>query len=258
MVSFGLRRFIWVLGVLGCVIFSAFFALSYSKPAFIEETAKDIIRYRLQAVTQEKVDALSENALFNSARVLMRQHEKEIEFIKQQLANGMPEKIAAVIAEMRNPDCECRSITGEQIRDAMNWRIGSLSQMQQQLISFMQSKYMEIAGHLKREFRIFTGSSAFVFLVLLAAAVFQRGAGVQLLLPAGLLLISTVITAYFYVFGQNWLHTILFSSYVGFAYLAYIGIIFAFLCDIVFNGARVTNMILSAIHSFLTSLREAC
>jgi hypothetical protein len=34
---------------------------------------------------------------------------------------------------------------------------------------------------------------------------------------------------------------------VGFAYLAYLGGVFAFLCDIIFNRARVTAEVLNAL-----------
>ena len=69
----------------------------------------------------------------------------------------------------------------------------------------------------------------------------------HLFLPGALLLLSTAICAYFYLFEQNWFYTILYNDYTGFAYLAHLLLVFAALCDIVFNRARVTTEIINAL-----------
>jgi hypothetical protein len=82
-------------------------------------------------------------------------------------------------------------------------------------------------------------------------------ASIQVNMLAGFMLISTVVSSYLYIFKQNWFYTIIYNDFVGFAYLMYLGIIFLFLCDIIFNKARITteivNMILNAIGSSLTA-----
>ncbi len=65
--------------------------------------------------------------------------------------------------------------------------------------------------------------------------------------------ISTLFCSYFYIFEQNWLLTIIHSSYLGFAYLTWLGIVFLFLCDIVFNRARITTEILNAFFNAIGS-----
>jgi len=52
-------------------------------------------------------------------------------------------------------------------------------------------------------------------------------------------------------FEQNWLLTIIYNDYLGFAYLGYLLIVFLFLCDIVLNRARVTTKIVNAIGNAL-------
>ena len=243
-----MRKLALVFGILGWLVFGTLFALSYAKPTFVEQTTKDAIRYRLQTLTQGKIDSLDDYVLIGHARSLLGSQAGELERLKQLLADKLPEKLSAVIAQMRNLDCECRRITEERIRDSMNWRIASLTQMQQQLTSFIQVKYMDTVAQLVREFRIFTGSNSLVFLLLVVAALVRRRAKIQLLLPVIVLTLAAGMAAYLYLFQQNWLHTILFSSYVGWFYLVYIGIIFALLCDIIFNRCRVINGILSGIH----------
>ena len=106
---------------------------------------------------------------------------------------------------------------------------------------------METAAHLTREFRIFTATNALVFGLLILAVLLKRQAGLLLLPSAIVLLVAASITAYLYLFNQNWLHTLVFSDYVGFAYVGYLAVVFAFLCDIIFNRGRITARLLSRL-----------
>ena len=54
------------------------------------------------------------------------------------------------------------------------------------------------------------------------------------------LLAATLACSAVYLFGQNWLHTIVFGSYVGWAQFAYIAMVSAWLCDLLFNQGRVS------------------
>ncbi len=69
----------------------------------------------------------------------------------------------------------------------------------------------------------------------------------HLFLPGILLVLSTAICSYFYIFEQNWLLTLIYSDYLGFTYAAYLAIVFGFICDVVFNNARITTEIINAI-----------
>lgn len=95
-----------------------------------------------------------------------------------------------------------------------------------------------------------------MFLVLLAVSFFNPRAIAHLFVPGTLLLVATMVSSYFYVFEQNWFFTIIYNDYIGFAYIGYLSVVFLFLCDVVFNGARVTteiiNQALNAIGSALS------
>ena len=69
----------------------------------------------------------------------------------------------------------------------------------------------------------------------------------HLFVPGALLTGSTLVCSYFYIFRQNWLLTIIYNDYLGFTYLGYVFVVFLFLCDIVFNRARVTTEIINGI-----------
>lgn len=227
--------------------------MSYLNPVFVEQTAKRIIRYEVERQVREKIDALDGDFLTNKAGRFLKGYANEIAMAKQHLAAGLPQRLASVITEMQNLDCECRKKIEISISDGFKWQIGAASLAIDRLETLIRTKYMETAGKLTREFRIFTGTNALVFAVLTLAAVVKKRAGYHLVLPAIVLLVAAGLTAWLYLFNQNWLHTLVFNDYVGFAYIGYLGIVFAFLSDIFFNHARITTTLINRILDVLGS-----
>ena len=68
----------------------------------------------------------------------------------------------------------------------------------------------------------------------------------QLVLPAFVLVGAVGITGGMYLFSQNWLHTIIFGQYIGFAYSLYLAAVALLLTDVAFNRARVTTQIVNS------------
>jgi len=235
-----LRTLLLAISAVGTLLFGAAFATSLASPGYVEEIAKNIIRHEVEKKVHEKIDALDEKFLASKAGALIQKHAQEAEQARRQLRDKVPERIAAVIAEMRNLDCECRRKIESHSRAGLEWTIAKAAQAQERLTALIRSQYMEVASRLTREFRIFTGANALVFAVLGVAVWARRGAGWHLV-PAALVLVAAAgATGYLYLFQQNWLHTVLFSDYVGWAYFAYFGAVFALLGDVVLNRARVT------------------
>lgn len=248
-----MRNLILAFGIVGCLFFGATFVASIANPGFVERVAKDVIRYQVEKNVREKVDAIDTHFLTKRAEVFVRGYADEIALTKRQLSEHLPERIAAVIAEMRDLDCECRKKIENSLREESEWRILSASQAQEHLTTLIRSKYMDTATQVTREFRIFAGTNAFVFALLIFAVLLKPLAGLHLLPSALVLLVAASATAYLYLFKQNWLHTLVFSDYVGFAYIGYLGVAFAFLCDLVFNRGRVTAELLSQLLSAIGS-----
>ena len=241
-----IRTLLLGISVIGTTLFSLPYITSILNPGYVEVVAKEIIRLQVEKTVHEKIDSLDAKFLASKAASLLKRQVDEIENAKRQLKEKAPERIASVIAEMRNLDCECRKKIEKTIREGFEWRIAAAAQAQDQLTAIIRTKYMEVAEKLTREFRIFTGTNAMVFALLGIGAFFKRGAGIHLIPPALVMVVAATITCYLYVFNQDWLHTILFSDYVGFTYVGYLSIVFAILCDILFNRARVTTEALNA------------
>jgi len=206
-----------------------------------------LIRYQVEKKVHEKIESLDANFLAKKADRFSQHYRDEITAAKRHLAEQLPARIASVIAEMQNLDCECRKKIESRIRKGLEWEIVNAAQAQERLTTLIRTRYMEVATQLTREFRIVTGTNTLVFALLIAAVLLKRQAGLHLLPSALVLFAAASITIYLYLFNQNWLHTLVFSDYVGFAYIGYLAAVFALLCDIIFNRGRVTARLLSLL-----------
>jgi hypothetical protein len=236
-----------LVGCFGLLLFGAGFAVTFVSPIHFERAAKTFIQWQVEAKVRDTIDDLRHPTLERAAGLLASRYQNEINEIKDKLKEGLPERIATVVAQMQDLSCECRKKLAGDIRQSFEWRLASLSQAQPQLVALIQGKYAEIVHNLLRDLRIFTGTNAVVFLLLLMVSFLKQRAVAHLFLPGALLLLATLICTWFYLFQQNWFFTIIHNSYVGYGYTAYLSVVFLFLCDIVFNEARVTTSIINRL-----------
>ncbi len=243
------------IGIIGVLIFGSSFIFTYSTPGFVEEIGKDFIKSKIEEKTNQKIESLklnnSNNALVQFATKLENRNEEKINKLKEKLKSKAHIKLATVISEMRNFDCECRKKYENHFKKNTEKQIFTLQNANSLLLDFMKTKYMEVSNKLKKDLRIFTGSNTIVFMLLVLISFFKPKAITHLFLPAVLLVISTAFCSYFYIFEQNWFFTIIYNTYLGWCYLIYLGVVFAFLCDIVFNKARVTTQLLNRVLNIL-------
>jgi hypothetical protein len=240
------------IGLLGIVIFAPLFLFTFLDPNLIESSGKTFIEWKLQSETTSKIDSIQlpaptrlEKLLGNKAKEKRNKVEEELASLKRQLEADAPAIIAAQIAKLRNLDCECRKHWEQKLKGSIQMSIVSLEIAREKLIEFSHVKYMQIVAKLTMDVRIFLGANAFIFIFLFMASFLKPLAVKQLFLPGGLMFVSTVICSYFYLFEQNWFYTIIYNDYTGYSFIGYLFIVFAILCDIVFNKARITTEILN-------------
>lgn len=243
-------------GLFGILLFLPLFLFTFADSQLVEKSGKSFIEWRVKQEVFEKIDSVNipknaslEKMLGERATALHSEAEKKLEFYKQQLKNDAPAIIAKRIAEVRNLDCDCRQKWEERLTKSLLSRIESVEEAKSKLAQFTQAKYMEIVHKLTLDVRIFLGTNSLVFILFFMASFFKPRAVNHLFLPSGLLFISTVICSYFYLFEQNWFYTILYSNYTGLGFVVYLMVVFAILCDIVFNKARVTTEIINGLLS---------
>ncbi|MGI9238912.1 MAG: hypothetical protein ACR2QZ_16050 [Woeseiaceae bacterium] len=239
------------IGIIGALIFATFFGLTYSVPGWVEDFAADYIESEAELRIDQTIDAIrppeSDGALARLAQSMYEKNEAKIEQLKSNLRNEVHEQWATALAKIRDLDCECRQKYADVLEAGFKSNIALLQIANERIVEFIQSRYMEVANELKRDIRIFTASNALIFILLVLISFLKPTAITHLFLPGMLMAVSTLICSYFYIFEQNWLLTIIHSSYLGFAYLTWLGVVFLFLCDIVFNRGRITTEILNAL-----------
>lgn len=247
-------------GLVGLVLFFPLLLFTFSNPHLIEKSGKAFIEWKLKNETNKKIDSIQlpqskslEKLFGNRVKKLHQETEEKLETLKKQLKDDAPKIIVTQIAKMSDLSCKCRNKWEERLRSSLKFQITSLEKAKEKLAFFAQAKYMEIVEKLTLDIRIFLGANSFIFLFLLLASYLKPKATEHLFLPSVLMLVSTVICSYFYLFEQNWFYTIIYNSYTGFGYVAYLTIVFAILYDIAFNKAKVTteiiNYLLNAIGS---------
>jgi hypothetical protein len=241
------------IGFFGLILFGLLFGLTYGLPGTVEESAKEFMQKQIAIEVEEKYLQAKESSVAQKALSIANKLGFEKEQIVSGLENDLPNKIASVIANMCGLDCEKKKVVATSITKSYVKQIANIDIAQYNLGEVIKGKYIEIVENLRFDLRIFLGTNAVMFLVLVIVAFLKPQAVTQLFLPGMLLLAATIIASSIYIFGQDWFYTILYNDYMGFGYVAYLSIIFGFLMDVTFNKAQVTSEILNAFFNAIGS-----
>ncbi len=242
-----------ITGLFGILLFGLFFSLTFLSPKTLEDSATGFIKKQIAHELNQTFDAFEESAITSKAKVFSEKLGIETKSITQKLKDGLPEKIARVLAAMCGYDCEKKKAIASSITSDYLERLLSIQVAQKNLSEIIKGKYLEIVENLKVDLRIFLGSNFTMFLILLLISFAKPRAIEHLFLPAILLLIATIISVSIYLFGQDWFYTIVYNDYMGIGYLAYIAAIFGLLIDIGLNKARITSEIINTITNAIGS-----
>lgn len=239
------------------LIYGVAFTYSLTSVQSIEQNAKGFIKEEISKKTYEKIDNIGSkyknNKLVKLSANIFKKKVEKLKLYKEALKEKAGEKLIAVMAKMKDLDCKCRKKYTHLFNSFLSAKILDLTEATKKLEEFMTQKYMYVVENLIKDFRIFLGSSLFIFLMMLVLFYSKPKVNIQIHLLAGLMMVSTLVSSYLYIFEQNWFFTIIYNDFLGYMYLLYLGIIFLLLCDIIFNKARVTTEIVNAILSALGS-----
>jgi hypothetical protein len=122
-----------------------------------------------------------------------------------------------------------------------------LVRIEEQIRAFALGECHAALSELRRDIGIFAGTTLALFLAALLLGVFKGRASKHLLPVSLVLTLATLLTGSWYVFGQDWIMTVVLSDYWGMAYPVFAGVVAAFLLDIALFRARVTSLLLNAV-----------
>ncbi|KAF1721841.1 hypothetical protein [Pseudoxanthomonas wuyuanensis] len=253
-----MRRIVLLLSAPGILLFGGAFSLSFLNPLLIERAAREVMRIEVERRIGEKIDNLSSSRVTGLAQRALKRTNTDIERTQRAIREELPRKVANVVADMLDADCECRRRLAGYAERSESERLASLTQVRARLAVLIESTYASVGTSLMREFRIFSASNAVAFVMLGLVTLVRRRAALQLLLPAVVLVGAVALTGGLYLFNQDWLHTIVFGQYVGLTYAVYLAGVALLLADVVFNRARVAtrivNFVLQAAGSTTTAI----
>jgi hypothetical protein len=252
-----MRRLILTVGLLGAVLFAGAWLLSFTHPLLVEQGARELLRIEVEKRVGEKLDSLSDSRIAVFAQRTLGRTDAQIEEAKLRIREDVAGRVANIVADMLNADCSCRQRLVAGARQFEGEHLASLVQARERLDGLIESAYASVAHSLMREYRIFTGSNAIAFALLALVAFVRKGAKLQLLLPAIVLVGAVAITGGLYLFNQDWLHTIVFGDYVGWAYAACLSVAVLALGDILMNRARVCTQLVNAFLNVVGSAASA-
>jgi hypothetical protein len=242
-----MRRIILGLSIAGTLLFGSAFILSWLNPILIERAAGTVVRMEVERKMEARLDALSGAPMVGLAQRALGRTESDMEHTRAAIRKEVPAKVVQVVAAMHDADCECRKRLTAIFDGAARQHLLSLSELRTRLTSLVESAYANVTAQLLREFRIFTASNAAALVALGIVALTRRRAGLQLMLPAAVLVGGVTATGGLYLFAQNWLHAIVFNDYVGMAYAGWLCVVVLLLADILGNRARVSTRVVNGL-----------
>lgn len=254
-----MRRIILIGSGLGSCVFALLFCMTFLSLDLIDKSARAFVVSRIEKeVSEHAVIGMKLKGVGEKLSWLKDKYGSEIEAAKDQLKSGLRLKIEEILNLICNVEClKKKGITiTDTTDDYLRDRIAQLTDTSQKLSELVKGKYYRIIYELLHDLRIFSGVNFMLFLSIVAVLLLKSAAAKPLLLPAGLLFVSTIASIGIYLLGQNWFYTLLFSNYMGWGYLAYVAVIFAFLMDIVFNGAQITAAVVDGIASFFKEISQ--
>lgn len=246
-----------LIGLVGLLIFAPLFAATFASPIHVERAARGFIESKikdhLQNVLGIASDKADETSVGRLAGKLADRHKEKLDELKDRLASGLNERIAAEVARMQDLNCECRELLRRGLDAATAAGIDAIEAAEPQLRRLIEGKYVELVSGLMLDLRIFAGTNAVAFLALLILSMTRQDRIRHLFIPGLLLAGAAAIAALFYLFGQNWFFAVLYSDFMGWGYTAFALVTYSFLIDISVFKARVTTHILTALGYAVTS-----
>ncbi|WP_427453060.1 hypothetical protein [Litorimonas sp. WD9-15] len=241
-----LRWFLMAVAISGIAIFTLIFVSSFADRDDIQKVAVFAIQSKVQAeVSTHHPNIQTDNFIEGAERLRGKFGDRGKAF---QAALGA--KVDIAVAEAISRYFECETVTPERqsaVTGFFKNKNATALKISEKLESFIKGKYDATVSGLIRDIRIFSGVNILAFALILLLAWVRPGARFHLSLPAGLLLISAIVTICLYIFGQNWFYTLLLGNFWGFSYMIYMGVIFALTLDITLNHGRITTTILNEI-----------
>ena len=239
------------LSSIGVAIFAALLLYVTLAPQDFDRRTRDFAIAQVEGKVQKKLEsaARSETAdrLTSLAGRYSKRLEERINELRGALDRGLDVFIADVLAAACELDCERRDKAREAVHKVFNDAIARYGFALDRLQGIIVGEYREVMGELRADLTIFSASNLLAFVFALILAIVRERAAPHLLPVSIALTGATLLATAWYALGQDWVLTILTSSYWGWGYATLLAAVALVMIDIAVNRARVTTELLNGL-----------
>ena len=246
-----IRRFNLAVTAIGAAVFALLLGFVNLAPKQFEESIKNIV---ISQTSDRVSEALAQTGVsFEAAQAsaispsIAQGIQSRIDQIQDGLDAGLDRVVADVLASACKLDCERREQAAEAVRGYMEGSIARLGNAKDNIEQLVLGQYETVFGELRADLNIFAGSNLVLLCISLLLSLLKPRAAQHLLPIAIILTASTALMSIWYLFGQNWVMTMIFSDYWGLGYPMMQGVIAALLLDVALNAGRITTRILNRL-----------
>lgn len=240
-----------VMTMIGTTVFASLFLYISLAPKDFDQRTRD---FAVSQIEQKIDDRLASAANSETAEKVSEftgrisdRLQSRVDDMRKGLDNGVDELIADVLAAACKLDCERRDEAESSVREFYDRSILRHSMALDRLENLVVGEYDAVMTALRSDLRIFSGSTALAFGLALLLSVFRGRAAAHLVPISIALTLATVMAVSWYALGQDWVMTVLFSNYWGWAYSVLLGGLSVLMIDIAANKARVTSFVFNSI-----------
>jgi hypothetical protein len=241
-------RVLFVVNLVLALTFGAGFVVLVSAPAAVERHARDELVLRIASDAVSRYPVLATAPWIEVLATGLRGEAQRT----QASRDHRIESTVALTAEWLRRLClyDCGEVKVFDGQPAKNWFAERVleprvkgEQALPRVEHWARQRYEQLITEVLADVGVMAFSNALLFM-LAALATRRATLSRHSLILSGILLVSALIGSALYVYGQNWLQTLLFADYVGVGYVIGVSLIGGALSDLAFNRGRFLAQIL--------------
>lgn len=246
-----IRQINLLLTLVGVLAFAALWTYIQFAPGDFDQRTRNFAISKIEGDVDAGISSIAQSSTADRVSELAGQFsdslQAKVDAYRFNLDQGTDVVIADILAAACRLDCERREQARQAIETAFESAIVRYGFALDRVEALVLGEYDEVMNELRYDLSIFTGSNGIALLFAFLLTIF-RGRAAKHLLPIALVLTgTTLLMSYWYVFGQDWVMTVIFNNYWGWAYSAVLAILCGFMIDIAANKARVTSFVFNGV-----------
>jgi len=221
-----------IISAFGFVLFTILFAITFLITKDVEKSALDFVANEVTKQIHSKIDKLTginEKKPNIVKKAFLKKYSEEVPELKTELKEYVKTS-AKDLCGSPNPQNKNSQLFLKKFET--NLYLSKYKFIKSALNSMdklVKEKYKKTWNSLLNDIRIFSSINAASFAIVFLLCFLVKNVPKYLIFCSWILISSTIVCIYIYIYGQNWFYTILFDRYFGTGYLTMLFAMFAYL-----------------------------